>query len=437
MIDRYSRPELRTLWSDQHRFDLWLDIELAACTAMEQLGIVPDGTASRVRAAAAGKLDAARILTIEQRTRHDVIAFLTHVEELAGADARWLHLGMTSSDVLDTQLALTLGAALDEILAAHDLLLAALRRRTEEHRKTPLIGRSHGIHAEPVTAGVIFAGFYAEGRRNRRRLRAARETIRAGKLAGAVGTYANLNPEVERLAFAALGLRPEPVATQVVARDRHAEVFNALALAGASIERIAVQIRHWQRTEVGEAEEAFGKGQKGSSAMPHKKNPILSENLTGLARLLRSYAGAALEDVALWHERDISHSSVERVIAPDATALCDFMLRRAAGLVDGLVLHPERMQANLGLTGGLIFSEGVMLALVRTGLPRQEAYELVQKAALTARDQGGDFRELLGADAAISGRLAKADLDACFDLGHHLRHADLIIDRALSDGDDA
>jgi adenylosuccinate lyase len=436
MIDRYSRKELRALWSDQRRYDVWLDVELAACSAMEREGTVPAGTTARVREKAAGKLNPARILEIEERTRHDVIAFLTHVEELAGADARWLHLGMTSSDVLDSSLGILLGAATDEILGGLELLMAALKKRADEHRHTAMIGRSHGIHAEPVTLGIVFAGFYAEARRNRRRLVAARKNIAVGKIAGAVGTYANVSPTVEKEALAALGLRPETVATQIVQRDRHAELFDALALVGASVEKLAIQIRHWQRTEVGEAEEAFGKGQKGSSAMPHKKNPILSENLTGLARMLRGYAVPALENVALWHERDISHSSVERMIAPDATSLADFMLRRAATLVDGLVVHAPRMQKNLQLTGGLIFSEGVMLSLVRTGLPRQTAYEIVQRSALRARDEGGDFKSLLAADPEVSGRLPAGALDAAFDLEHHLRHADRIIDRALSDEDE-
>jgi adenylosuccinate lyase len=436
MIDRYSRKELRALWSDQRRYDVWLEVELAACGAMEREGSVPAGTAARVREKAAGKLNPTRILEIEERTRHDVIAFLTHVEELAGADARWLHLGMTSSDVLDSSLGILLGAATDEILGGLDLLTAALKKRANEHRHTAMIGRSHGIHAEPVTLGIVFAGFYAEAHRNRRRLVAARKNIAVGKIAGAVGTYANVSPTVEKEALAALGLRPETVATQIVQRDRHAELFDALALVGASVEKLAIQIRHWQRTEVGEAEEAFGKGQKGSSAMPHKKNPILSENLTGLARMLRGYAVPALENVALWHERDISHSSVERMIAPDATSLADFMLRRAATLVDGLVVHAPRMQKNLALTGGLIFSEGVMLSLVRTGLPRQTAYEIVQRSALRARDEGGDFKSLLAADPEVSGRLPAGALDAAFDLEHHLRHADRIIDRALSDEDE-
>jgi adenylosuccinate lyase len=437
MIDRYSRKELRALWSDQRRYEIWLEVELAACAAMEQEGTVPAGTGARVREKAGGKLSAARILEIEERTRHDVIAFLTHVEELAGADARWLHLGMTSSDVLDSSLAILLCAATDEILGGLELLLAALKRRADEHRHTPMMGRSHGIHAEPVTLGIVFAGFYAEARRNRRRLAAARASIAVGKIAGAVGTYANVSPTVEQAALAALGLRPETVATQVVQRDRHAELFGALALVGASIEKLAIQIRHWQRTEVGEAEEAFGKGQKGSSAMPHKKNPILSENLTGLARLLRGTVVPALENVALWHERDISHSSVERMIAPDATSLADFMLRRAATLVDGLVVHSGRMQKNLELTGGLIFSEGVMLSLVRSGLPRQTAYEIVQRSALRARDEGGDFKTLLAADPEVHSRLPAGALEAAFNLEHHLRHADRIIDRALCDEDEA
>jgi adenylosuccinate lyase len=431
MIDRYSRKELRALWSDQRRYDIWLEVELAACQAMEEEGTVPRGTAEKVRARAAGKLNPPRILEIEEKTRHDVIAFLTHVEELAGEDARWLHLGMTSSDVLDSSLGILLRDAMTEILGGVDLLLAALKKRAEEHRRTPLMGRSHGIHAEPVTLGLVFAGFHAEVQRNKARLEAARASVSHGKIAGAVGTYANVSPSVEKRALTQLGLAPETVATQVVARDRHAQYFQALALLGTAVERIALQVRHWQRTEVGEAEEAFGKGQKGSSAMPHKKNPILSENLTGLARLLRSYEVAAVENVALWHERDISHSSVERVIGPDATALADFMLRRAAGLVDGLVVKPERMMQNLQLTGGLIFSEGVMLSLVRTGLPRQRAYEIVQRSALKARDEGGSFKALLAADPEVNSRLDGKTLDACFDLQHHLRHADVIFNRAL------
>jgi adenylosuccinate lyase len=441
MIPRYSRPELSALWDDKYRFELWLEIELAVCSAMERARTVPEGTAAKVRSAAAGKLNPARILEIEARTRHDVIAFLTHVEELAGEPARWLHLGMTSSDVLDTALAIQSGRALDQILDAIGKLQTALAKRAREHAATPMMGRSHGIHAEPITAGLTFARWYAEVARAAERVARAASTIAVGKVAGAVGVYGNLDPAIEAEALDQLGLSAETVATQIVARDRHAEVLGALALLGTAIEQIALGVRHWQRTEVGEAEEGFGAGQKGSSAMPHKKNPILSENLCGLARLLRSYAQAGLEDVALWHERDISHSSVERVAMPDATILADFMTARATSLVDGLVIHPSRMRGNLDRTGGLYFSEAVLLGLVRTGLPRQAAYELVQRSALAAINEAaadgqtgarpGRFRELLGADPDIASRLDAAQLDALFDLEHHLRHAPAIIDRAL------
>ncbi|MGE5183759.1 MAG: adenylosuccinate lyase [Acidobacteriota bacterium] len=441
MIPRYSRPEQAAIWDDKHRFELWLDIELAACEAMEARGTVPAGTAQQVRAAAAGKLDPKRILEIEQTTRHDVIAFLTHVEELAGEPARWLHLGMTSSDVLDSCLAIQTGRALERVISAVMELAAALADKARAHAKTPTIGRSHGIHAEPITAGLVFARWHAEVIRALNRLIRARHAIAVGKIAGAVGVYGNLDPEIERVALAKLGLEPETVATQIVARDRHAEVLCALALLGTAIEQIALGVRHWQRTEVGEAEEGFGAGQKGSSAMPHKKNPILSENLCGLARLLRSYAQAGLEDVALWHERDISHSSVERVAMPDATILADFMCARATDLVKRLVVHDRRMRANLERTGGLYFSEAVLLALVKTGLPRQKAYEMVQRSALKAISEAasmgavgalpGRFRELLGADPDVAGRLSAAELDRCFDLEHHLRHAPAILERAL------
>jgi adenylosuccinate lyase len=439
VIDRYTRPVLAELWSDARRYQTWLAVELAACEAMEQAGPVPAGTAAAVRARAAEKLDPKRILEIEARTRHDVIAFLTHVEELAGEPARWLHLGMTSSDVLDASFAILLRDAADEILKGVDLLTAALAARAQEQRATPMIGRSHGIHAEPITAGLVFAGSYSEVKRARAALVRARDEVAVGKIAGAVGTYANLDPAIELEALDRLGLRPETVPTQVVARDRHAGYFTALARLGTAIERLALTVRHWQRTEVGEAMEAFGQGQKGSSAMPHKKNPILSENLVGLARLLRHYAGAALENVALWHERDISHSSVERMIGPDATATADFMVRRAAALVEGLVVNSARMRENLELTGGLYFSEAVLLALIGKGMARQAAYELVQKHALAASanigrrtvDPGTSFRERLAADPEIAGKLSADDLGRCFDLEHHLRHAGDIIDRAL------
>jgi adenylosuccinate lyase len=441
MIARYSRPEITQLWADKARFELWLEIELAVCEVMEQRGTVPAGTTQKIRVVAQGKLDPAKILEHEARTRHDVIAFLTHVEELAGEPARWLHLGMTSSDVLDSCLAIQTGRALETIVSGTMGLVSALREKARQYAATPMIGRSHGIHAEPITAGLVFARWHAEVVRALNRMIRARHAIAVGKIAGAVGVYGNLDPDVERAALGKLGLEPETVATQIVARDRHAEVLCALALLGTAIEQIALGVRHWQRTEVGEAEEGFAAGQKGSSAMPHKKNPVLSENLCGLARLLRSYAQAGLEDVALWHERDISHSSVERVALPDATILADFMVVRATGLVKGLIVHERRMRANLDKTGGLYFSEAVLLALVKTGLARQQAYELVQKAALAAIAEAasagavgalpGRFRELLGSDPDVSARLDAKALDACFDLDHHLRHVGEILDRAL------
>jgi adenylosuccinate lyase len=430
MIPRYTPAEFAELWSDRTRFDAWLEVELAGCDAMEEAGLVPKGTAASIRAKNL-TLDADAILEIEKTTRHDVIAFLTHVEGLAGEPARWLHRGMTSSDVLDTSFAMLLVRATDGLLTRLDALVEALARRAKEHAHTPMIGRSHGIHAEPVTFGVVLAGHLAEMKRGRHRLVTARREIAVGKIAGAVGTYVHLAPEIEKRALAALGLSPETVATQVVARDRHAAYFSALAVVAAGIERFATNVRHWQRTEVGEAEEKFSKGQKGSSAMPHKRNPVLSENLCGLARIVRSAVAPALENVALWHERDISHSSVERMIAPDATATLAFLLERATSVVDGLVVYPERMKKNLDASGGLFFSEAVMLALVGMGLPRQKAYELVQRNAMRAFHGEGDFRTLLGEDADIMHRLTHAELDRCFDLGHALRWSEEMIARAI------
>lgn len=432
MIERYSRPEFAEIWSDASRFETWLRVELGVCRAMEKRGLVPAGTAELVSEKSLGKLDADRISEIEATCRHDVIAFLTHVEELAGEPARWLHLGMTSSDVLDSSTGVQCTAALGKILEGVDVLLASIKSRALETKATPVMGRSHGIHAEPITAGLVFARWYAQLARCRERIEDAKKRIAFGKIAGAVGTYANIDPEIELEALGEVGLSPETVASQVVARDRHAELLNSLAFLGAAIEDMAVGVRHWQRTEVGEAEEGFGKGQKGSSAMPHKKNPILSENLTGLARLLRAYAGASFENIALWHERDISHSSVERVSIPDATILADFMLARCTRLIDGLVIKPERMLQNLERTGGLCFSEAVLLSLVRAGLPRQEAYVMVQRCAMAAHAGEGTFRENLGADPDISKRLTAEQLDAAFDLQHHLRHVDTIMARAFS-----
>ncbi len=432
MIPRYTPSDFAELWSGAARYKTWLEVELAACEAMETERLVPAGTARSIRDKGI-VLDPARIEEIERTVKHDVIAFLTHVEELAGAEARWLHRGMTSSDVLDTSLAVLLARASDLLSRRLDGLIAALARRAEEHRRTPMIGRSHGMAAEPITFGLALAGHLAEMKRGRARLAAARAEIAVGKIAGAVGTYAHLSPAVEERALTALGLRPETVSTQVVARDRHAAFFSALAVIAAGVERLATNVRHWQRTEVGEAEERFTTGQKGSSAMPHKRNPILSENLCGLARLVRMAALPALEDVALWHERDISHSSVERIIAPDATSTLGFMLERAAGLVDGLVVYPDALRRNLDRTGELFFSEAVLLALVGEGLPRQAAYEIVQRSAMDALAGARRFRDALAADPDVSARLTPAALARCFDLDHALAHADAIIDRALRD----
>ena len=429
MIPRYTPAEFLDLWSAEHRFAVWLDVELAACASMEDAGLVPRGTVAGIRAKNIA-LSAARIDEIERTTRHDVIAFLTHVEELAGIEARWLHRGMTSSDVLDTSLAILLRDAADMLLTRCDALLAALATRAREHAKTPMIGRSHGIFAEPLTFGLALAGHHAELARGRARLQAARREIAVGKIAGAVGTYAHLSPDIERSALAKLGLEPETVATQVVARDRHAAYFAALALVAAGIERLATNVRHWQRSEVAEAEEAFTVGQKGSSAMPHKRNPILSENLCGLARVVRAAVIPALEDVALWHERDISHSSVERMIAPDATATLGFMLDRARGLVSGLVVYPENLARNLDRAAELYFSEAVLLALVEAGMPRQEAYVLVQRNAMKAWRGEGRFKQLLSQDADVASRIG-AKLDELFDLEHALAHVPAILDRAL------
>lgn len=429
MIERYTRHDMSVLWSDRTRYETWLEVELAVCRAMEG-GLVPAGTADRIRLKVS--LDPERILEIENKTRHDVIAFLTHVEEQAGEPARWLHLGLTSSDVLDTAFALQLKQAGLVILGRIDTLAESLARRAQETKALPMVGRTHGIHAEPTSVGLVFAAYYAEIHRHRERIAHAVRNLSTGKISGAVGIYTNIAPEVEGQALKTLGLEPEPCATQVIPRDRHAEFFCVLAQLSATLEKMAIQVRHWQRTEVGEAREAFGAGQKGSSAMPHKRNPILSENICGLGRLVRGYAQTALENVQLWHERDISHSSVERVIAPDATILIDFMLHRMNTVMDGLVFDRERLVHNLNLSGGLIFSEAVMLALIKKGLGRQRAYELVQRSAMGAQDGRGEFERLLGSDSEVSSRLSAEELSACFDIDHHLRHVDLILQRVLA-----
>ena len=430
MIARYTPSDFAELWSPARRFAVWLDVELAACEAMEDAGIVPRGTAASLRSKNI-VLHPARIEEIERTTKHDVIAFLTHVEEVAGSDARWLHRGMTSSDVLDTSLAILLRDSADKLISRCDRLLASLATRARAHAMTPMIGRSHGIFAEPITFGLALAGHHAEVARGRARLETARREIAVGKISGAVGTYAHLSPAIEKRALAALGLEPETVGTQVVPRDRHAAYFSAMALAAAAIERLAGNVRHWQRSDVAEAEEAFTAGQKGSSAMPHKRNPVLSENLCGLARVVRAAVIPALENVALWHERDISHSSVERMIAPDSTATLAFMLERAADLIDGLVVYPERMKENLDRARELYFSEAVLLALVDAGLPRQEAYVMVQRNAMLAWQGQGRFRDLLAADPEIRARLSQDRLEALFDLNHALAHIPAILERAL------
>ncbi|MDB4943537.1 MAG: Adenylosuccinate lyase [Labilithrix sp.] len=430
MIPRYTPKDLAALWSPEHRYEVWLEVELAACEAMEDAGLVPAGVAAGLR----GRklvLDANRIDEIERTTKHDVIAFLTHVEELAGPDARWLHRGMTSSDVLDSSFAILLRDATDSLVERTEKLLAALAKRAREHARTPMIGRSHGIFAEPVTFGLALAGHHAEIARGRERLVRARAQIAVGKIAGAVGTYAHLSPAIEQAALAKLGLEAETVSTQIVPRDRHAELFCAMALVAAGIERFATNVRHWQRSEVGEAEEAFTVGQKGSSAMPHKRNPVLSENLCGLARIVRAACIPALENVALWHERDISHSSAERMIAPDTTATLGFMLDRCKSLVEGLVVYPERLSENMKRANELYFSEAVLLALVDAGMVRQEAYVLVQRNAMKAWRGEGGFRDNLAADADVSSKIPDAKLTKLFDLEHALQHVPGIVERAV------
>ena len=429
MIPRYSRPQMAALWSEETKFGIWLEIEIHACDALAKLGTIPKTAATAIRRR--GKFDAARIADIESQTRHDVLAFLTNLAEYVGPDARFVHQGMTSSDVLDTCLAVQLTRATNILLGDIDRVLAALKRRALEHKTTPCIGRSHGIHAEPTTFGLKLAGFYAEFSRNRERLKAARAEIATCKISGAVGTFANIDPRVEDHVAQALGLKVEPVSTQVTPRDRHAAYFAALAVIASSIERIAVEIRHLQRTEVAEAEEFFAAGQKGSSAMPHKRNPVLSENLTGLARIVRSHLLPALENVALWHERDISHSSVERMIAPDCTVTLDFALDRLAGMIDKLVVYPDRMRANLDRLGGIIHSQRVLLALTQTGMAREDAYAVVQDHAMRSWRPGGDVLKLLSKDRAVTAHLKPAALAKLFDIGYHTKHVDTIFRRVF------
>ena len=436
MIPRYSRPEMAAIWSPETKFRIWYEIEAHACDAQADLGVIPRENAEAVRKAGDVAFDVARIDEIEALTRHDVIAFLTHLAEIVGhQQARFVHQGMTSSDVLDTAFAVQLVRAADILIADVQALLGVLERRAQEHKHTLRIGRSHGIHAEPTTLGLTFARFHAEMSRNLRRLRTAREEVATGAVSGAVGTFAHIDPAVEAHVCACMGLRPEPVSTQIIPRDRHAAFFAALGVVASSVENIATEIRHMQRTEVLEAEEAFATGQKGSSAMPHKRNPVLSENLTGLARLVRMAVIPAMENVALWHERDISHSSVERAIGPDATVTLDFALARLTVVVERLVVHPDNMRANMDRLRGLVMSQGVLLALTQAGASREDAYRLVQRNAMKVwEDEGRDFRTELLADPEVTALIGAAGVEAAFDPGHHTRHVDTIFQRVFGDG---
>jgi adenylosuccinate lyase len=432
MIPRYTRPEMAAIWEPQTRFRIWFEIEAHAADAMAELGIIPRTAAETIwRKGKDAVFDVERIDAVEREVKHDVIAFLTHLAEIVGPDARFVHAGMTSSDVLDTCLNVQLVRAADLLIADVDRLLAALKRRAVEHKLTPTVGRSHGIHAEPTTFGLKLASAHAEFARARSRLAAARQEVATCAISGAVGTFAQVDPRVEAHVAKAMGLTPEPISTQVIPRDRHAMYFASLAVVAASAERLATEIRHLQRTEVLEAEEFFSEGQKGSSAMPHKRNPVLSENVTGLARMVRSYVTPALENVALWHERDISHSSVERMIGPDATVTLDFALNRLAGIIDKLVVYPDNMRRNLDRLGGLVHSQRVLIALTQKGASREDAYRLVQTNAMKAWRGEGDFLSLLKSDPEVTRLIQQSELEACFDLAHHFKHVDTIFARVF------
>ncbi|KFL28703.1 adenylosuccinate lyase [Devosia sp. 17-2-E-8] len=438
MIPRYSRQDMTSIWSPETKFRIWFEIEAHATTALAKLGVVPEEAAKIIwEKGNAAEFDVERIDEIERTTKHDVIAFLTHLAEIVGPEARFVHQGMTSSDVLDTTLSVQLARASDLLLADIDALLAAIERRAREHKYTITIGRSHGIHAEPTTFGVKLAEAYAEFSRNRERLVNARKEIAVAAISGAIGTFANIDPSVEAYVAEQLGLAVEPVSTQVIPRDRHAMFFATLGVIASSVERVATEIRHLQRTEVLEAEEYFSPGQKGSSAMPHKRNPVLTENLTGLARLVRGMVTPALENVALWHERDISHSSVERMIGPDATVTLDFALVRLTGVIDKLLVYPENMKRNLDLLGGLHNSQRVLLALTQAGLSREDAYAAVQRNAMQVwqmrGDRAGQFAALLKADPEVSGKLSAGEIDAMFDDFYHLKHVDTIFERVFGE----
>ena len=438
MIPRYSRPDMVAIWSPETKFRIWFEIEAHACDALADLGVIPKSAAETIwEKGGKAEFDVARIDEIEAVTKHDVIAFLTHLAEFVGPDSRFVHQGMTSSDVLDTTFNIQLVRAADILIADMDRVLSALKARAFEHKDTIRIGRSHGIHAEPTTMGLTLARFYAEMDRNRARLVAARAEIATGAISGAVGTFANIDPRVEEHVCAKLGLAPEPVSTQVIPRDRHAMFFATLGVIASSMENIAIEIRHMQRTEVLEAEEFFSPGQKGSSAMPHKRNPVLTENLTGLARLVRMAVTPAMENVALWHERDISHSSVERMIGPDATITLDFALARLTGVIDKLLVYPDNMLKNLNRFRGLVHSQRVLLALTQAGLSREDAYRLVQRNAMKVWEQGKDFLEELLADKEVTAALPEAEIREKFDLGYHTKHVDTIFKRVFGESRDA
>jgi len=429
MIPRYSRPEMSRIWDDEHKFQKWLDVELAVCDALADRGQIPKQAAANIRAKA--RFEVKRVREIEATVQHDVIAFITNLAEHVGPDARYIHLGLTSNDVVDTATALLMIEASELLMKDLEGLANAVEKRAFEHKNTVMAGRTHGVHAEPMTFGLKMAVWHSEVRRTIDRLSVARRHVAVGKLSGAVGTFAHLDPDVEAAALGSLGLSPVPIATQVVQRDRHAEFLAALAIAATSIERFAIEVRHLQRTEVGEVEEPFGAGQKGSSAMPHKKNPITSEQMSGQARLIRGYLQVALENIPLWHERDISHSSAERVILPDATILLDYMIHRFTRIVSGMVVHPDAMRRNLEMSRGLIFSGTILLELAKKGVSRDEAYGWVQKAAMDAQAGQGDFKALLLKDKNITSRLSAQEIDRCFDVQHHLRHVDDLFKRTF------
>jgi adenylosuccinate lyase len=434
MIPRYSRPEMAAIWSPETRFRIWFEIEAHAADAMAELGIIPKEAARKVwEKGKNAKFDVARIDAIEAEVKHDVIAFLTHLSEIVGPEARFVHSGMTSSDVLDTCLNVQLVRAAELLIGDVDKLLVALKRRAIEHKLTPTIGRSHGVHAEPTTFGLKLAQAYAEFIRAKERLICARTEVATCAISGAVGTFAQVDPRVEEHVAKAMGLGVEPVSTQVIPRDRHAMYFATLGVVASSVERLATEVRHLQRTEVLEAEEYFSAGQKGSSAMPHKRNPVLSENLTGLARMVRAYALPAMENVALWHERDISHSSVERMIGPDATVTLDFALARLAGVIDKLVIYPENMRKNLDRLGGLVHSQRVLIALTQKGVAREDAYRLVQRNAMKVWNGEGDFLTLLKADPEVRAKLSDQEIETNFDLGYHFKHVDTVLQRVFED----